>query len=147
VIQPEDVFEIPGCDTLIVSCTATGAPLDSFIFTQDGVVLSAESPDVNISITEETAGGLMIATATLTLCSVTSVNAGEYTCEATLGSDTDNSSFIVNVIAGAGTNKVMWVHEWTLTIQYRSRASNRPIYNIWITKKLMVTLLCCFMSS
>ncbi len=95
VIQPQSVFDIPGCDTLIVSCSATGAPLDSFTFSHQGTTLSDSSPGVNITITKETVGDLMVATATLTLCSVTSENSGGYECLASVANISDEATFTV----------------------------------------------------
>lgn len=103
VIQPPSAFNVPGCGTLLVSCSAAGPPLDSFTFSHAGATLSEATPGVNITVTEEAAGSLTITTATLTLCSVTLENMGDYICTATAGASSSSSMFTINVGSQPGT--------------------------------------------
>ena len=101
VLPPPSFINVSECDTLIVSCIALGTPLDEFIFTHDGVVLSDSTAGVNISVTEETIAGTMVAVATLTLCSVTSQEEGMYQCVAIKAEMPAQASFTVNVITSS----------------------------------------------
>ena len=96
ITHPESQIIVDPLDSLTVSCAATGVPIDNFIFTRDGQVLTDNS-NTNITIIEETAGGLTLITAILKLCSVTFDDEGEYSCIAGNAMDNDSATFSVEL--------------------------------------------------
>ena len=88
---------------LIVSCTATGAPLDDFTFTHDGQSLF-DDDSTNVTITEESAANQALIIITLSLCPITAESGGSYSCIASKGLISDSASFNVTVINEPGKN-------------------------------------------
>lgn len=106
-MQPPSVVEVAGCGTLIVSCIATGKPINEFIFRHNDQILSNDQTNVNISITEDRAGNQPIAIAHLTICSVIHENSGNYSCTAQDGLTSDEANFTVNVPTSPGMLKTI----------------------------------------
>ena len=85
-----------------MSCTATGAPLEEFIFRHNGQILPSGQSNINISVIEETSGSQQISIALLTICPVTSQHSGNYSCTAQNGLANDSADFALDVSTTPG---------------------------------------------
>ena len=108
MVHPPSQLDVDGCDTLIVSCTASGLPLQDFNFVFDGQNLVNDSL-TSITFAEELlSGAIPVVIATLTICSVNAEHAGLYSCTASDGSTNDTESFTVNVANELGKIKLFY---------------------------------------
>ena len=103
VVQPDSLISIDALDSLVVSCTATGAQVDEFIFTRDDQIL-VDDVNTRIIVIEETAGGLTVVTAILGMCATAYDVSGEYSCIASNSFSIDFATFSVEVSANGNCN-------------------------------------------